>query len=137
MDDVIDHLADGKPLALPYAYAGHAPAESAQASPRVTEVLGAANMPHPFHPGSPLHLLRLEDGSVIAATADRVAHVDGCERCAATWSEYRSRLEDLPDGAMISAALEIETDDGPGKLLIDAEDLPPEFFEEGDDDGEG
>ena len=30
MDDVIEHLSDGEPVALPYAHAGHHPVDSRQ-----------------------------------------------------------------------------------------------------------
>lgn len=38
---------------------------------------------------------------------------------------------------MITAGVEIDTPQGPGKLLIDAEDLAQEALTEGADDGEG
>ena len=137
MDDVIEHLSDGEPVALPYAYAGHHPVDSEAASPVVAVVYAADPAGHPYRPDSPLLLAETEDGGIVAVAADRMAHLSDCERCAPIWPRYSQMVVGLPSDGMITAGVEIDTPQGPGKLLIDAEDLPQEAFTEGADDGEG
>lgn len=64
MEDVIEHFSDGQPVALPYAYAGHYPADSDAASPLIAVLYGADPAGHPFRPDSPLLLAETEDGLV-------------------------------------------------------------------------
>lgn len=137
MDDVIDHLSDGEPVALPYAYVGHHPAESDAASPVVGVVHSVIPEAHPYRPGLELVIAELEAGGRVAVASDRMAHANGCERCAAIWDRYRGMLVGLPDGAMITAGMEIQTGQGVATLLVDAEDLPEDLFTEGAEDGEG
>ena len=54
---------------------------------------------------------------------NRIAHVRGCADCEPTWERYDAALASIPAGAMVSAVGEIETNVGPKRLLVDAEDL--------------
>lgn len=128
MGTTIEHLSDGEPVALPYAYAGHYSRESDAASPMITVVYGVLPGGHPYRPASELLLAKTEDHGLVAVAADRMAHLGDCEQCAPTWERYRQMLVGLPADVAITGGVEIETSRGTGLLLIDAEDLPDEEF---------
>lgn len=109
---------------LPYATAGHHDPSDAAASPVVATVYteSATTLTHPYN-GRPAALVVMESGGELIVAVDRMAHTRGCVECEPTWEKYDAVLASIPADAMLSAVGEIETNVGPKRLLVDAEDL--------------
>ena len=123
----VDHLSDGEPVYLPYATLGHYTRDDPAASPEVDAFHGLHPWPHPYS-GKPVALIELTNGALNMVAVDRLAHAPRCSACAPTWSHLEQLLEDVPDDAGISAGIPITTDHGPALLLVDAHDLPEDWF---------
>ena len=109
---------------LPYATAGHYAPSDVAASPVVATIYSESvtALTHPYN-GRPAALVVMANGDELIVAVDRIAHVRGCVECEPTWAKYDEVLANIPAGAMVSAVGEIETNVGPKRLLVDAEDL--------------
>lgn len=131
MNGTLDHLLDGREVVVPLALAGHYPRMSSAASPVVSEILlgEEETPPHPYSGGGCV-LARLATEQQVIVATERLAHRGACIECAPVWERLQAAFEGVPDGASLTAGVEVLTDEGPALLVVDVFDLPNDFFED-------
>lgn len=118
----IEHLTDGAPVYLPYAYAGHYAATDEKATPEVQRLLGVLDDPHPVSE-KPCVVVALTNGQELIVAIERLMHGKDCTECTPSWAHWDQLAAQLEPGEMISAGMGAETNAGLVTLLVDAVDL--------------